>query len=95
MTVRPPDQTGEDALDEIVERIRVASFEAPKAGSHTEWATRIRSIFEQVGWVHVDSDDGSTVRHTFVATSFLDPKWDQPVFRLRPGQEGGDRDYDG
>lgn len=30
--------------DQAVEAIRAASFEAPKAHSHTEWAARIRAV---------------------------------------------------
>ncbi len=30
--------------DEAVEAIRAASFEAPKAGSHNEWSSRIKAI---------------------------------------------------
>jgi hypothetical protein len=31
-------------IDQAVEAIRAASFEAPVAHSHTEWATRIKAV---------------------------------------------------
>lgn len=40
--------------EDLIEAIRVASFEHPKAGSHTEWATRIGAAIDvydaTTGW---------------------------------------------
>jgi hypothetical protein len=41
-------------LDGFVERIRVASFEEPRALSHSEWAESIRDILR--GLVHADAE---------------------------------------
>jgi hypothetical protein len=41
---------------EAIEAIRVATFEAPRAGSHTEWCTRIEAILSE----HCDVTDRFT-----------------------------------
>lgn len=50
-----------DLRDELVERIRVATFEAPKAGSHSEWSRRIKAMFyeccAECGVIEVDHGD--------------------------------------
>lgn len=35
-----------EKMNELVERVRVACFEAPKAHSHTEWKRRIEAILD-------------------------------------------------
>ena len=77
------DRHGEDyePLDALVERIRVASFEAPKAGSHTEWARRIKGMFEQVGYWH---DDPGRCNHPANDPGCVNGNgvW-SPVYRLK------------
>lgn len=44
--------------DQLVERIRVACFEAPKAHSHSEWKRRIEAILDEAA--EPDPDVAST-----------------------------------
>lgn len=40
-----PTEQSKAALTDLVERIRVATFEAPEARSHAEWKSRIEALF--------------------------------------------------
>lgn len=61
--------------DAAVEAIRVASFEAPKAQSHTEWARRIKAILADYAGDRARADAATIAELQAAATRSSDRLW--------------------